>query len=356
MFEKAGELGVNVLTALLDQSIDELAPKIALYRQTLARAHALSGQVTLMLHTFLGHDVETVLKRVRGPFIQYMKTHLGLIKTVIKSEQTDIDLNAKGAVDALAALAFERYVHTASLIGTPETCLPIIQKLQEIGVDEIACLIDFGMRVDEVLESLQTLNQLREQIEGSKGNSAVPTVPPTAITAQELRSFLRRWLPEFMLPSIFVTLDALPRLPSGKIHRQGLPAPQIEMSSPTPPAEPVEASPSLEQELAALWRELLPKEQPMPEDNFFEVGGHSLLAMQLVTRAQARFGIELEAQQFFDSPTFATLLGLIEEALLAQNLSESDQLLDLLENMDESEAQKLLATNQRLHKDQRGHV
>jgi len=164
MFVKAGELGCNVLTALLTQSVDEVAGKIALYRESLARhGHdPKTRQVSLMMHTFVGARSDQVLELVRKPLCEYLKSHVELIKTGAQSLNLQVDEDLANHLDALAAFAFERYYRTASLIGTPETCLATIKHLLDIDVDEVACLVDFGVDVDLVLESLVHLNRLRE--------------------------------------------------------------------------------------------------------------------------------------------------------------------------------------------------
>jgi natural product biosynthesis luciferase-like monooxygenase protein len=171
MFERAGEMGCHVLTALLTQSIEEVAPKIKLYRESLARhGHDPSSKtVTMMMHTFLGEDAQDVLAKVRGPLTNYLKSHLSLIETGAKSLNLQVELSEEEYrekyQDQLAAFAFERYYRTASLIGTPTSCLKMVGRLKEIGVDEVACLIDFGIDVDSVLESLSHLTVLKEMDE-----------------------------------------------------------------------------------------------------------------------------------------------------------------------------------------------
>ena len=172
MFEKAGELGFHVLTALLTQSIEEVTPKIQLYRDSLAlHGHdPRSGKVTMMMHTFIGEDPDAVLETVRAPLTKYLKSHLNLIETGAQSLNLEININEHDDPeryrDQLAAFAFERYYRTSSLIGTPTTCLKMIERLKAIGVDEVACLIDFGIDVDSVLESLEHLVVLRELSRG----------------------------------------------------------------------------------------------------------------------------------------------------------------------------------------------
>ncbi|HEU4321538.1 MAG TPA: MupA/Atu3671 family FMN-dependent luciferase-like monooxygenase [Roseiflexaceae bacterium] len=167
-FERAGALGTNVLTHLLGQSIDNVAEKIRSYRQARAAAghDPSTGRVTLMLHTLLGDDAEAVREQVRVPFTNYLRSSVGLIEQLIKSLQLPLDLASMSPsdMDDLLAHAFRRYVETSALFGTPETCLPLVERLQAIGVDEIACLIDFGVSTDVALEGLRHLDRLRAQV------------------------------------------------------------------------------------------------------------------------------------------------------------------------------------------------
>ena len=168
MFEKAGELGCHVLTALLTQSIEEVTPKIKLYRDSLVRhGHkATDGKVTMMMHTFIGEDAEEVLRKAKAPLTKYLKSHMNLIETGAQSLNLDVDINEHDDPekyrDQMAAFAFERYYRTSSLIGTPASCMKMVERLKAIGVDEVACLIDFGVDVDSVLESLEHLVVLRD--------------------------------------------------------------------------------------------------------------------------------------------------------------------------------------------------
>jgi len=167
MFEKAGELGCHVLTALLTQSIEEVTPKIKLYRDSLAKhGHdPRAGKVVMMMHTFIGEDAEAVLQKVRAPLTKYLKSHLNLIETGAESLNLDVDVrdqDPERVRDQMAAFAFERYYRTSSLIGTPSSCMKMVERLKAIGVDEVACLIDFGIDVDSVLESLEHLVVLRD--------------------------------------------------------------------------------------------------------------------------------------------------------------------------------------------------
>ncbi len=162
-FMEAGATGANVLTALLFQEIEELTEKIALYRQ--ARADngydPNTGKVTLMLHTFVGKDIEEVRELVRAPFTDYLKTSVNLWS----SGKKNVNELTEKEREMLVAYAFERYFQTNALFGTPTTCQTLIDRLSKIGVNEVACLIDFGVDVESVLENLNSLNTLKNSFQ-----------------------------------------------------------------------------------------------------------------------------------------------------------------------------------------------
>ncbi|GAB4585689.1 MupA/Atu3671 family FMN-dependent luciferase-like monooxygenase [Nocardia sp. IFM 10818] len=157
-FEMAGALGVNVLTALLFQEVDELAEKVAAYRK--ARAHhghgAEEGTVTVMLHTFLGEQEAQVRKTVEGPFKRYLEDSVDLWR---RGSAALDSLDEKSRAKVLD-FAFERYYRNNGLFGTPDSTLPMVTRLREIGVNEIACLIDFGIPDGAVLTGLESLAAL----------------------------------------------------------------------------------------------------------------------------------------------------------------------------------------------------
>jgi natural product biosynthesis luciferase-like monooxygenase protein/amino acid adenylation domain-containing protein/FkbM family methyltransferase len=166
-FRAAGALGANVLTHLLGQGIAELAEKIAIYRESWRRhSHGPgSGHVTLMLHTFVGAEREQVRELVRAPFCSYLRSSLDLVRNLADSAGQDIDAESFTAedMDLLLSRAFERYFETSALFGTPDTCLRMVDQLSAIGVDEIACLIDFGVDVDSTIASLDMLDVVRRR-------------------------------------------------------------------------------------------------------------------------------------------------------------------------------------------------
>jgi len=162
-FRLAGETGANLLTHLLGQSVDDLKEKITRYRKAIQEKGGI-GHVTLMLHTFVGNSQEDVAKTVRGPLCNYLKSSVDLMKQVARGlgEELGSTLLTDHDLTALIDHGFERYYQASGLFGTPETCLATIQKLQAIGVDEIACLVDFGIDTQTVLANLGNLHRLLE--------------------------------------------------------------------------------------------------------------------------------------------------------------------------------------------------
>ena len=159
-------MGANVLTSLLGGTLEEVAPKIKLYRQYLEKSghDPDSKKVTLMIHTFLGEETETVKEKVRQPFCNYLKTHYDLLENLAKGMGLDVSLKnfSEDDLDSLLLFGVEGFMKGRSLIGTPETCVPFIAKLEEIGINEVACLIDFVQDFDTVMESLPYLQKLHQ--------------------------------------------------------------------------------------------------------------------------------------------------------------------------------------------------
>ena len=169
-FIQAGAMGANLLTHLFDQTVDTLAEKLALYRQ--ARAdHGYDpngGHITVTLHTFVGEDLETVRSQVQAPYCDYLKSYTPLLAGLSHSRGLDINVSelSEQDLDALTKLVFNKMFDEGRvLFGTPESCLGLAQELYQIGVSEVACMVDFNQDVELVLQSLPHLNRLREACE-----------------------------------------------------------------------------------------------------------------------------------------------------------------------------------------------
>nr|AXN93575.1 PuwA [Cylindrospermum moravicum CCALA 993]AXN93584.1 PuwA [Cylindrospermum alatosporum CCALA 994] len=134
--------------------------------------------------------------------------------------------------------------------------------------------------------------------------------PDQPATPEQLRKFLQQRLPEYMIPSVFIPLETVPLTPSGKVDRRSLPAPFNINQPPTAiaPRDP------LELQLAQIWSEVLAVDWVGIRDNFFEIGGHSLLAIRLMAQIQQQFGKQLPLATLFQSPTIEELANLLRQS------------------------------------------
>ena len=132
-----------------------------------------------------------------------------------------------------------------------------------------------------------------------------------AIPPEELRVFLRTRLPLYMVPVSFVELAEIPLLPSGKVDRRAL----LELTISAPAGSPhIEPRNDVERQMAAIWRELLDVKEFGVTDNFFDLGGNSLLAMQVLARIRRAFGVEVSVRSLFDGPSIEALGKAVDEA------------------------------------------
>ena len=178
-FEQAGQMGYRLLTHLLGQNLTDVTVKISLYRAAWRKAgHAGSGHVTMMLHTFVGDDEDVVRETVRQPMKAYLRSAMDLVRQAAWTFPTFVQRSSSNGktpleimeseplseadMDALLEHAFSRYYNTSALFGSPQRCLAIVDQLREAGVDEIGCLIDFGVEADAVLEHLRDLKNLMD--------------------------------------------------------------------------------------------------------------------------------------------------------------------------------------------------
>jgi natural product biosynthesis luciferase-like monooxygenase protein len=536
-FRLAGEMGANVLTHLLGQDLADLERKIALYRAARREHGHDEGCVTIALHTFVGEDLATVREQVREPLMRYLADSADLLKGLTQALYPGAEMRDLTADEtrALVEFSFNRYFELCGLLGTPATCRKILGRLEAAGVDEVACLIDFGVETDAVLQSLTLLDRVREEAQredtetGEAGSLSLveqvarhgvthlqctpsfarllvqspetvkslgalrallvggeafpvglaqqlrplvrgdiinmygptettiwsttqrvtgdepeaggavsigrpiantqvyvldahrqpapvgvpgelwiggdgvargywqrpeltgekfapdPFVPgnrmyrtgdlgrrrpdgaidflgrvdhqvkirghrielgeieaalmrhadvrqAVVVVREEraddlaaylvpasssppapaaLREFLRRDLPEHMLPAVYVTLERLPLTPNGKVDRKALPAP----TGIGAPARPDSAAPlsEVERSVAAIWREILRVEPMGVDDNFFDFGGHSLQVVQVQNRLREVLGVDVPILQLFQHPTIRSLAHFIGE-------------------------------------------
>ena len=224
------------------------------------------------------------------------------------------------------------------------------------------CLIHMGRKdfqvkirghrveVTEIEIALLELDDVKEAVVVAREDQAggtrlvaylVPAMRP-APTISELRSYLEQKLPDYMVPSAFVMLDALPALPNGKLDRTALPDPghaRPELANAyVAPRTPVEIA------LAEVWAEVLRLDQVGVHDNFLELGGDSLLAGQVISRVINTFRVELPLQSLFQAPTVADMaLAITQRRAKAADQAAYDRMLVELEALTAEKAKELLA-------------
>lgn len=164
-FVRAGEMGFNVFTALLIQSVDDVERRVRLYREARARAghDPEAGRVALMVHTFVGADEADTRAAVRAPFIDYMNSVQSLWKDRVEKLRIDSEEERARVID----MVYERYYQQATLFGSVQECIERAAIYRQAGVDEIACAIDFGTSFEATLASLARLDEVRRHFVAS---------------------------------------------------------------------------------------------------------------------------------------------------------------------------------------------
>ncbi len=164
-FTRAGAVGAHLLTHILTQDLDALAERIKLYRS--ARANAGhdpdTGCVTLMLHTFVGDDPNEVRGLAGPPLRTYLRSAMHLDMKAARARDKRADESDADVLEELLSVRLERYFKGFSLLGDVDTCVHVASDLEAIGVDEAACLIDFGIDADSVLRGLTRLCEVKRR-------------------------------------------------------------------------------------------------------------------------------------------------------------------------------------------------
>ena len=165
------------------------------------------------------------------------------------------------------------------------------------------------------------------------------SLPPV----EQLRDFLSTTLPEYMIPSAFIQLEALPLTSNGKLDRRSLPAP--DHTRPEMAAVYVAPRTTAEKRIATLWSSVLRVERVGVYDNFFDLGGHSLLAIQLISRVRSIFQAEqLPLRTLFDTPTLEGMMQALAQLWGSPEiLEEYARTLEELEQFSDAEVEALVA-------------
>ncbi len=203
-------------------------------------------------------------------------------------------------------------------------------------------LLEIEAKINTHPEVGESVVVLREDDPGNQRLVAYIVSKSLNLKAGELRRYLEELLPNYMVPNLFVMLEALPLTPNGKVDRRSLPAPETSR----PELEKLFAPPrtAVEEEIAKIWAEILNIEQVGIHDNFFDLGGHSLLATQAISRLRAAFNVELPLRQLFESPTVAELAVAIAQNLIDQ--ADDEMLTQMLAELEQVSDQEIHQVNQ----------
>ncbi|MFW0738273.1 MupA/Atu3671 family FMN-dependent luciferase-like monooxygenase [Flavobacterium sp. T12S277] len=171
-YQKAGEIGAGILTGLLNSGFADLEEKVAVYRKAYQQHNHKKGgdRVVLMLHTYLDETVEEAQEKARPSMKKYLLKSLEMSgKDVLESGNDPVLKSITDqSVEELLDFSVTKYFKESSLIGTVESSFPILHKAVQAGVDEIACLIDFGIDKTSALEGLPRITKLKDSFNALK--------------------------------------------------------------------------------------------------------------------------------------------------------------------------------------------
>ena len=167
MFFTAGKLGFNVLTAnfALKNDLNEFVRRSQIYRESIEMHHGRRGHITMMLHTFVAESAEAIERLAKPALAEYINVNIGMQQDHDaggKEERGFTHLNDREREILIRTQVNKDIRGQLSFIGTLEHCARQAERLKENGVDEIACLIDFGIDLDEIMSSLGRMSLLLE--------------------------------------------------------------------------------------------------------------------------------------------------------------------------------------------------
>ncbi|MES5823613.1 MupA/Atu3671 family FMN-dependent luciferase-like monooxygenase [Streptomyces sp. RG80] len=177
-YEEAGRRGLGIVTNLMGQTVAELADNVRHFRKA-REQHGLdpdTGRVTVLLHTYLGTDHATARAQALEPMSRYLRSSLQMrsAASAVGAGPEDVATASEDDLDYLFRRAYDRYCDERALIGTPDTCAPLVAALREAGVDEIAALVDFGMPAERMRAGLEHLDTLRRRTREAEVDTARP--------------------------------------------------------------------------------------------------------------------------------------------------------------------------------------
>lgn len=208
-------------------------------------------------------------------------------------------------------------------------------------IDQQVKVRGFRIELGEIEAVLREHSSIRDAVvlthETQPGNKQLVAyvVANSHPAPNELRSLLREKLPAYMVPAVFIQLEAMPLTSNGKVDRHALPEPGVAAQGPAAPS--VAPRTPIEKMLTDIWANLLSIEPPGIYDDFFELGGHSLLATQLVSRIRDALQVEISLRDLFEFPSVADLAEVILQKLGEQVDSEMLVVLDQLSQNEDND-------------------
>jgi len=207
----------------------------------------------------------------------------------------------------------------------------------------------FRIELGEIESLLSRMPEIKEAVvsamDDKQGNKRLVayfvTKGQKGVDIEQIRKFLKGLMPDYMIPSVFIEMETMPIDPSGKINRRALPKADLEhvelKNEYVAPRTPTE------EKLCSMIQEVLQIERVGVLDNFFDLGGHSMMATQVVSRIRETFDVELSLRSLFENPTAEGIARAIAEAqALGMDEGELNELLDELEGLSEEDIQNLL--------------
>ncbi|PQJ44590.1 hypothetical protein BTO01_29130 [Vibrio jasicida] len=300
-FELAGREGTNILTHMLSQDSERLAANIEAYRSALRKSgyDPQHFSVTVMLHTYVQQDDQDAREQCREAFKRYLQAFLSFesLRDIAEADQQDI----ANHFDDILEVACDRYIEQASLIGGVKECVARVQALTRIGVTEIGCLVDFGVSHQQMMSSLDYLSQVHQALQGE-----------VSFDEAAVREHVAQRLPRYMCPDIYQIHDDFPQTLNGKIDRKKL-VTSFQKRPSNAQADTMLSS--TEQTLQMLWSEVLGRTNVSVTEDFFLLGGHSILAARLINRINQTLSLALTVRDLFTNSHIRSLATCIDSLL-----------------------------------------
>jgi natural product biosynthesis luciferase-like monooxygenase protein/amino acid adenylation domain-containing protein len=199
----AGRLGHGILTNMITTTPKELAGKVDAYRKSLRDSgHDPAGaQMVMMLHVYIADTVEEAYAKAKKPFMEYLGNSVDLAKAAMVGTPYDVDSKdfTEQDMEDMLEFSFRRYVTNSALIGTKETCVAVLREMAKMGIDEIACLIDFGIDYESTMTSLEKLTELKDEYNAMVAREATEKGMPTLSIVQPIATAgIEEQLKQFM--------------------------------------------------------------------------------------------------------------------------------------------------------------